>query len=249
MTQNYDAAFYKGQVDGSLRSATAIVPILLRLLPVRSVGDVGCGVGAWLSVFMQHGVSDVLGIDGAYVPRDHLRIPESAFLAANLARPLQIGRTFDLVISLEVAEHLPSPAAPAFVESLTRLAPVVLFSAAIPHQGGTDHVNERWPDYWADLFRARGYRAMDAVRWRIWDDTAIDFWYKQNMLVYVENSSLASYPELTAPVSVESLPKRLVHPALLEIIDPPESLGGTIKKLPRLFSSAIRRRVERKGSG
>jgi hypothetical protein len=67
---------------------------------------------------------------------------------------------------------------------LTRLGPVVLFSAAIPGQGGLGHLNEQWPRYWVDLFRAKSYVAIDCLRHRIWDDDGVDWWYAQNLLFY-----------------------------------------------------------------
>ena len=113
-----------------------MVPLVLQLLPVRSVVDVGCGDGSWLVVFRKLGVKEILGIDGEYVDPGLLQIPQDCFQAFDLAKPFSLGRVFDLAVSLEVAEHLPAECAPGFVECLTRLAPSVLFSAAIPFQGG-----------------------------------------------------------------------------------------------------------------
>src|SRR5262249_5217435 len=147
----YDAAFYEAQADGSLRSARVVVPLVTRLVEPRSVVDVGCGVGTWLRAFVENGVEDVLGVDGAYVDRNRLCIDPARFQAMDLARPQPLGRTFDLAVCLEVGEHLPTRAAPGLVAMLTA-APVVLFSAAIPGQGGTNHVNEQWPNFWQRLF-------------------------------------------------------------------------------------------------
>lgn len=244
MSQTYDHSFYEGQVDGSARSAGEVVPIVLRLMDVSSVCDVGCGLGTWLAAFRQHGVDDVCGIDGDYVPRELLHIPGDAFVAADLSRPLQIGRTFDLAMSLEVAEHITSTSAQTFVASLTRLAPVVLFSAAVPHQGGRDHINEQWPDYWANLFSVHGFVSIDALRWRIWDHREIEFWYRQNIFFYVRESAIDSYPQLLAPIPVLDLPRNVVHPDMFDHKLPtPEYLTGTLKKLPRLFAQAIARRL------
>src|SRR5580704_15541831 len=104
--QPYTDAFYVQQCDSSYRSAGCVVPIVLSLLPARSVIDVGCGVGTWTSKFLESGVPSVLGIDGDYVNRDLLRIPPECFAAFDLAKPIQIDKRFDLAICLEVAEHL-----------------------------------------------------------------------------------------------------------------------------------------------
>src|SRR5215467_13018648 len=137
----YTVDFYKIHRQGSRRSASQIVPLVLELVQPKSVIDVGCGVGAWLSVFNECGVEDFYGLDGEYVDRNMLEIPHQRFLAVDLTKPIQLNRQFDLVVSLEVAEHLPDNCAEMFVDSLTKLGRVILFSAAIPHQGGTRHVN------------------------------------------------------------------------------------------------------------
>ncbi len=155
--QPYTQKFYKDQSVGSRRSAEAIVPLVLTLIKPQSVIDVGCGLGIWLSVFKEFGVKDVFGIDGDHVDRSMLQIPNERFTAFDLKKPIPINRQFDLVISLEVAEHLPEDCAKTFIHSLTGLGPVILFSAAIPFQGGTNHLNEQWPDYWANHFNDNGY--------------------------------------------------------------------------------------------
>lgn len=220
MTATYDRAFYEPLLEGAQRSAEIVVPIVLGLVPARSVCDVGCGTGVWLAAFARHGVADIRGYDGDHVPRDMLAIPEDAFTPADLAQPLDAGRSFDLAVSLEVAEHLPPECARGFVASLTRLAPVVLFSAAIPNQGGTEHLNERWQVYWRELFRAEGYRAVDCIRWRIWDDDDIEYWYRQNTFLCVRESALGDYPEITAPVPVDRLPRSVIHPRAWEPAPP-----------------------------
>ena len=111
----YTDHFYLRQRDGSRRSAAAIIPLVLDLVPARSVVDVGCGVGTWLSVFIDRGVADVLGVDGGYVDRALLEIRPERFIAADLRKPLRSGRAFDLAVSLEVAEHLPAECAATFV--------------------------------------------------------------------------------------------------------------------------------------
>ena len=189
------------------------MPQVLELLRPRSVVDVGCGCGTWLAVFRRHGVEDVLGIDGDYVDREQLDIPREQFFPHDLMTRLRLGRTFDLAMSLEVAEHLPPEAATGFVASLTRLAPRVLFSAAVPHQGGEGHVNRQWPAYWAELFGAHGYVAIDCFRRGLWLDERVEWWYAQNVLLYVRRDRLDEALERElARLEDHTLP--LVHPGL-----------------------------------
>ncbi len=180
----YSQSFYEEQQDRSISSAQVVVPIVLSLFPCRSVVDVGCGVGGWLSEFERQGVADYLGVDGDYVPRHQLKIPADRFLPIDLETATDLGSRFDLACSLEVAEHLPAGRAASFVALLVKAAPVILFSAAIPCQGGTHHVNEQWQSYWAKLFAEHGYIALDCVRPAIFGDGRVEWWYGQNIIVY-----------------------------------------------------------------
>jgi SAM-dependent methyltransferase len=209
----YSEAFYRRHRAGSLSSARAIVPILLELLGPASVVDVGCGLGTWLSAFREFGVQDVFGIDGAHVSRTLLEIPEERFAAVDLTARFAAERRFDLALSLEVAEHLPATASDAFVDSLVRLSDFVAFSAAIPKQGGEGHVNEQWPDYWIGRFASRGYEVVDCLRRRTWTDDRVEWWYAQNLFLFVERRRLASSERLLAEANrSEAAPVSLVHP-------------------------------------
>src|SRR5215470_339284 len=182
---HYTSAFYERLRQGATRSAEIIAPLVLKLVPAKNVLDVGCGDGSWLAAFQGLGASDVLGIDGEYVQRDLLQIPPASFQPADLAKPFRLDRVFDLALSLEVAEHLPPASAPGFIESLTLAGPAILFSAAIPHQGGDNHINEQWPEAWAAMFKKHGYLAIDAIRRHIWHNQAVEWWYAQNIMLYV----------------------------------------------------------------
>lgn len=190
MTSGYSSEFFKQQQDGSYESARRVLPHVIELVSPRSVVDVGCGVGTWLAAARGLGVADVLGVDGAYVDPDMLRIPPDRFRPLDLTRRFALDRTFDLAISLEVAEHLPEASAGTFVLSVTQLAPVILFSAAVPGQGGESHVNEQWQSWWVARFRQCGFEAVDCIRSRIWSDAAVEWWYAQNILLMVRADHL-----------------------------------------------------------
>lgn len=113
-----------------------------------------------------------------------------------MEKPLCLDRKFDLAISLEVAEHLKESVSKRFIDSLTNLAPVVLFSATIPYQSGTSHVNEQWPKYWADIFKSKGYVGIDYLRDKIWDDERVVYWYAQNTILYVNRDYLSTNKKL-----------------------------------------------------
>jgi SAM-dependent methyltransferase len=233
----YDREFFESQAPSSRRSAQVIVPLILELVRPESVVDVGCGTGAWLSTFHDAGVEDILGIDGEYVERSLLEIPQDRFLPWDLRQPLKLERRFGLVVSLEVAEHLPPSSADIFVDSLVGLGPAVLFSAAIPHQGGNNHINERWQTYWASLFAERAYECLDPIRPRVWDDERVEWWYRQNTLLFVQPSLLEMSDALKKEPS--PFPGSIVHPLLLE------SLAGQLEAAsrPHSFPDRVKKAV------
>jgi hypothetical protein len=211
----YSEAFFEEYLSRSLRSARAVLPAVLERIPARSVIDVGCGWGAWLQAARELGVERVLGVDGEYVDRHKMLIREEEFVPCRLDRdPGALamaagGVRFELACCLEVAEHLPEAAAAPLVEGLTTLSDVVLFSAAVPFQGGTHHVNEQWPEFWALLFRSRGYLCSDFLRRQFWTSPLVDWWYAQNLLLFVRSGTPAArrvpIPETPAPLAA-------VHP-------------------------------------
>ena len=211
----YSTDFHDQALASAFASARAIVPIVMRLLDLKRTVDVGCGFGAWLAVFREHGVSEVLGVDGPYVDRKRLLIPQDRFIACDLTLEIEIEGCFDLVVSLEVAEHLPAEAAASFVGSLTKLGPAVLFSAAVPGQGGVHHVNEQWPDYWAAMFRDHGFVAIDCIREFVWQSESVAPWYAQNCFLYIREKLLAESPRLQVAqrLSVNRLAP-VIHPRL-----------------------------------
>jgi hypothetical protein len=183
----------------------------MELLDPRSVADIGCGTGLWLSIFIQSGVADVQGVDGKWVDPTMLHIPKAAFCSVDLEKPLKLGRRFDLVLSLEVAEHLPATSAATFIKSLVELGDMVAFSAAIPHQGGTHHINEQWSDYWVRLFADHGYVPIDCLRPHIWHNEQVSWWYRQNMLLFVEAARLKASVHLSG-IATNNPVHSLVHP-------------------------------------
>jgi SAM-dependent methyltransferase len=182
--------------DGVVSSARALVPMLVEEFEPLTVVDVGCGEGWFCQEFRNAGV-EAFGVDGDRLPQ--------VDQCVNLTQPPypELG-SFDLAVCLEVAEHVEAQYAPALVEWLCSLAPVVAFSAAVPGQGGPGHVNEQPPEYWAQLFAEHRYEGSGVLRDRIWGDERISWWYRQNLLVFGAHNlplggcELRKHPEMLA---------------------------------------------------
>jgi SAM-dependent methyltransferase len=195
MSYRYDGRFYDANVRMNAPSATKVVGVVLLAWPITSVLDVGCARGTWLREWAEAGVKDFHGVDGLHVDEGGLLIERSHFTPADLGSGFDLGRKFDLVQSLEVAEHLPGSASAAFVALLVRHSRgLVLFSAAPPGQGGENHINEHSYDFWRGHFRDCGYHAMDWIRPRLANDRAVSYWYRYNLILYASEPMMERLP-------------------------------------------------------
>lgn len=211
----YNDAFYDLQSKESYESALVVLALLRKKLGAKikldSIIDFGCGVGSWLAAAKEVGFKHVCGTDGDYVPKSRLMINEEDFLNNNLSDTESIKLPedkFDLAITLEVAEHLPESSSTDFVEKIVQTSNLVLFSAAIPYQGGHGHVNENWLSYWSLKFRQAGYTCIDLIRPEVWTDNRVCWWYRQNIVLFVKNNTIQNLPVGTSL----NTPLDIVHP-------------------------------------
>jgi SAM-dependent methyltransferase len=239
----YDADFYRFLASFAAGSAEQIVPLLTAALVINSVADFGCGQGAWLSVWRKTGAV-VMGVDGPYVDRRHLMIDQHDFRSADLSERIDLGRRFDLVQSLEVAEHIPSEKASDFVEMLTDHAPLVMFSAAVPGQGGEHHINEQPLEYWREMFGNRGYVAIDFIRPQLVNDREVQDWYRYNIILYSEKTHILELPDCVRAFHV---PEDQRLPNYWPLQD--RIRHAVIRQMPRIavdFLSRLKTRLEAK---
>ena len=217
--------------------------IVLDILPeVNSAIDFGCGVGTWLSVLKEKSVREIQGLDGPWVEQALLEIPMENFRQIDFEEMIKLDKKYDLAISLEVAEHLSEKSANGFVDSLTTASNFILFSAAIPFQGGNGHINEQWPDYWASMFAKRGFVILDCVRGKIWNDKQIPPWYRQNILLFIKKEEKHRVKVRKIEYS-NNVPMSLVHPdTYLLKVNQMSSIKGSWK----LFYLAVKKQVKKK---
>jgi SAM-dependent methyltransferase len=173
----------------NLDSPNEIVPEIIKIIDPKSVVDVGCGTATFLNCFKKQGVIKILGLDGKWANKDLLfkNILPSEFIEVNLEGSITLEEKFDLVVSLEVAEHISEKSADIFVENLVNLGGVILFSAAVPGQGGQNHINEKWLTYWEEKFSKHNYELKDVLRPIFWNNKKVFWWYKQNMVLFIPN--------------------------------------------------------------
>jgi hypothetical protein len=242
----YGNSFYQDQIGGSLKSARIMVPKILEIVGAQSVCDVGCGMGTWLRAYQENALSDIMGFDGPWVSEKQGLVGGDAFTIVDLADPGPAPRRFDLAQTLEVAEHIHADKSDAFVRFLTELSNVIVFGAAIPHQGGTHHINEQWPDYWRAKFEALGYVGLDPFREVFWDNLEVEYWYAQNTFLFVRKDCHAEFDGLPRMDAHPGWPERLIHPRLLAhkaaILEEP-GLGLILRKSPSAFVRTLKRKM------
>ena len=202
----YSKAFMLYAGRSSSYSASVITSLLSDLISPRGVLDVGCARGTWLKAWsgiLSNG--DYHGVDGGHGGPAMLEIPAEKFTAADLNTGFELGRTFDLVQCLEVAEHLNPSCSERFVSCLARHSSrFLLFSAAPPGQGGEYHINEQPYEYWRNLLANEGFDAFDVLRKRIISDKGISYWYRYNTFLYVRRGHVA---ELSQDVRLTAVSK------------------------------------------
>jgi SAM-dependent methyltransferase len=242
MSSPYSKGYYESIREDSQASAREAVPIILGMLPAKSVVDVGCGPGVWARAYADAGCA-ILGVDGSEVRVEQLAIPAERFTRRDLSQPFQLERRFDLVNCLEVAEHLPGSRADGFVADLVKLGDLVVFSAAVPGQGGTHHVNEQWPSYWIPKFEKHGFAALDCIRPLLWQNTKIAYWYAQNLFAFVKRERLADFPAATAanrPWATDLVhPRAFVRATVPELMSP-RMLKEVARALPHFPGQILR---------
>jgi SAM-dependent methyltransferase len=227
MNRFYSSTFYENQQDGSRSSAQLVLPIIFDLVNPKSIVDVGCGVGTWLAVAKTLGATSLVGYEGEWIRNVKLAAPGLDVRAADLEMPLKFNKKVDLVMCMEVAEHLSSARSGSLVGDLCSASDFVLFGAAIPGQGGANHINEQWQSYWASIFDKNHFAMLDIIRPALWRNRSVEFWYRQNTFLYVNRSRLNELDIRTGPTPIIDIG----HPDLVEAKSRERSIGMIFAEL------------------
>jgi len=184
----YRRGYFRMVNATSLRSAEPMAASIAADFRPGRVIDYGCGTGSLLVALRGLGIA-VAGTEYSRLARRMCAAKGLQALAIDLRSPPvepPLGPA-DVAVCFEVAEHLPASAADGFVGLLAATAPVVVFSAATPGQGGQGHVNEQPHDYWISRFVARGMtwdRGRSLAFRESWQNAGVDSWYADNVLVF-----------------------------------------------------------------
>jgi protein-L-isoaspartate O-methyltransferase len=158
--------------------------------------DVGCGDGHLVATAARLGTAAV-GVDLSVA--DHEEHPRATLRRADLTKPLDLALpnvwsqttppVFDMVLCWETAEHLPESASDQLVATLALYAArhgILVFTAAVPGQGGVGHFNEQPPEYWAAKLSGAGFRSFDAEPLRrTWTSVCGPCqWYARNLQLF-----------------------------------------------------------------
>lgn len=224
----YEKSMFIDRHETSFEAAKVVLKLMKQEFPdIDRILDVGCGVGTFLKIAKDMGMSFTQGMDGPWVDNGLLQIPQKDFFTVDLNHLPVFEESFDLVICLEVAEHLAGNNAEALVKFLTDHANIILFSAAVPGQGGKNHINEQWQSYWAEIFSKFAFQPLDLIRPKIWDNSNISYWYKQNTLVYVSDTRMSSKFSSNSALDI-------VHPEMyLTHLKHSLTLRKAVKMLPK----------------
>jgi SAM-dependent methyltransferase len=184
-TFSYTPEYFKSSTFDTDYQIIALA--IVEIYQPKTVVDFGCGPGYLSRELAKLGVQ-VTAIDGFSQP--DLSGVSVEFETLNLNDPTLIanfftGKYFDLAVSLEVAEHLEPEVSTTLVNWLTKVAPVVVFSAAVPGQQGDGHINLRPRDYWHSLFTQHNFTVADRIRERLRRHPSVAHWYRYNVLDYV----------------------------------------------------------------
>lgn len=192
-SDRYDKNFYEGQRNHSRISASKIIPYVLEMIApinIKSVVDFGCGVGGWLAECkICNPSTEVLGLDfGNANPEQFYIDVDREFRKTDLTAKVDLNKKFDLALSVECAEHLNEKYANVLIDNMCRHSDIIIFGAAIPGQGGVEHVNEQLQSYWVEKFKHRKYDCYDIIRPYFWEDNDIESWYRQDTFVFIKNT-------------------------------------------------------------
>ena len=151
----------------------------------HSIVDFGCGLGNYVETFLNcHFLCE--GYDGN---PDTPRLADGLATTLDLSTPIDLGKQFDWVLSLEVGEHLPPCYERIFIENLDRHANQgIILSWAVKGQGGFGHFNEQSNDYIKTTLSSYGYTPDESVETFLREASLLP-WFKDTLMAFRKKTS------------------------------------------------------------
>ena len=153
---------------------------------IQSVTDFGCGLGEYLAKLSPI-VNNVIGVEGS--------IPKQAkfeyIIEGDLTTDLKSKAfTSDLVISLEVGEHIPAEFMGVYLDNITNhSAKYLITSWAVRGQAGFGHVNCLDNSEIIPEFEKRGFKLLEKETEKarlVIEDKA--HWFRNTLFVFKNNA-------------------------------------------------------------
>jgi 2-polyprenyl-3-methyl-5-hydroxy-6-metoxy-1,4-benzoquinol methylase len=165
------------QCDLTLAAAIAC------LYKPKAVADLGCGHGRYCAIFEAYGWPTVHGYEGT--PDINKLGIYKDIMFIDLTKRRVVGINYDLVICLEVGEHVPPQHEQAFLDNVSAFARKnLVISWAIPGQySASGHVNCRPHDYVIDQLAKRGL-IFDKKRTKFLRAYSRLKWFKTGVMVF-----------------------------------------------------------------
>ena len=155
--------------------------IISILKDTKSIIDVGCGNGGYTKHLIDKGF-DCVGYDGSPLTPE---ISNGICGVMDFSQPAEVGQ-FDLVLCLEVGEHIPAHYEQIFIDNLVKAAKnLIILSWATEGQGGTGHVNCRDNPYIISELLKRGFYFKEEES-KILREKSSFAWFANTTMVFVK---------------------------------------------------------------
>lgn len=158
-------------------------------LQPKTVLDAGCAMGHLVAALRDRGV-EAYGIDISEYAVTHARedIREYCF-QGSLAEPMPKGlpERFDLVVSIEVLEHLYTEDGEKAIANLCKLTDAIIFSSTPDDFSDPTHLNVQQREYWARLFAQNGFLDDLVYRPKYLTYHAVCYRRRENMLRQIQD--------------------------------------------------------------
>lgn len=182
----YDAEFYNFSKEEVSKFVSSFVDIIIKEFNPKSVADIGCGIGLYVNEFDKRGV-EAVGYDGSPYAIKNSVTRKGLLKIGDIRKNLNFDKKYDIVLSIEVAEHIPTKCSDIFVNTLTKCSDVIILTAAQKGQGGTDHINEQPRYFWIKKFEKKNFNFNKSLSEKLsfkMKEKGVPWWIHGNLMIF-----------------------------------------------------------------